>query len=227
MSKKNTKNHKPIGLWGKLFDSTVGTFIRMLSWSFLAIFFSILIEWFGMLIGWWNRHHSSEMLIVEINYLNQIGQNAILSLYPKEVATTLLTSVDTLVNDWGLRRFSQTLHGIFSPFAYAIEAAINIIYVFIVRLAVVIGIIPGLIIIFLLALADGLSERNIRTYCGGVESSWLYHHAKRLMLPSIIVFCGLYLTLPFSLNPLWVFLPLLFIFWVITFVWSSTFKKFL
>ena len=227
MSRQQTRQNKPAGIWAKLFDSTVGTFFRFAIWSFAAIFFSVLIEWFGMIIGWWSRHHSSEMLINEINYLNHIGQNAVLSFYPKEVAASLLSAVDNTVSEWGLRSMSDSIHGFFLPFAYGIEAAINIIYVFIVRFAVVIGILPGLIIIFLLALADGLSERNIRTYCGGVESSWVYHHAKRLMLPSVIVFCGLYMTLPFSLNPLWVFLPLLFIFWLITFVWSSTFKKFL
>lgn len=227
MSESSSQQHRRRGLWEKLFDGTIGQVLRFLSWSFMAIIISVLIEWIGMLADWWDRHHSREMLISEIQYLNHVGQNAILNIYPKDVAAHMLTAVDDTISDWGLRTLSHSLTGILLPVAYAIEAAINILYVFIVRFAVVLGILPGLTIIFLLAIADGLSERNIRTYCGGVESSWLYHHAKRLLAPSVIIVSGLYMTLPFSLNPLWFFLPLLFVFWLTAFIAASTFKKFL
>ncbi len=227
MNQSSSQQHKRAGIWERLFDGTVGQVIRFLSWSFMAIIISVLIEWIGMVADWWDRHHSREMLISEIQYLNQVGQNAILNFYPKDVATHMLTAVDNTVHEWGLRALSQSFTGVFLPVAYAIEAAINILYVFIVRFAVVLGIIPGLSIIFLLAITDGLSERSIRTYCGGVESSWLYHHAKRLLAPSVIIVSGLYMTLPFSLNPLWFFLPLLFVFWLTAYITASTFKKFL
>jgi len=226
-SASKERQYRRPGLWSKVFNGTLGTALALLFWSVLAIIVSILIEWLGMVIGWWETDHSRKMLVDELQYMSEIGRNSIVNVYPKDIAELLLSLFENKVQYFGIREFSSSMLTVFSPIAYAVESIINVTYIFIVRLSIVMGMLSGFLIIFILALIDGLSERNIRTYCGGVESGWVYHHAKRLLVPSLIISCGLYLTLPITINPVFFFLPIFLLFWMVTYVTAATFKKFL
>ena len=78
-----------------------------------------------------------------------------------------------------------------------------------------------------MALIDGLTEREIRKACGGNESAMRYHHAKRLIFPSVALAFGFYLTVPFTVHPALVFLPIMLLTGFSVYVTASTFKKFL
>ena len=52
-----------------------------------------------------------------------------------------------------------------------------------------------------------LVQRDLRRWGGGRESSFLYHHAKRLVWPSIVMAWVVYLAMPISVHPNFVILP--------------------
>jgi integrating conjugative element membrane protein (TIGR03747 family) len=108
-----------------------------------------------------------------------------------------------------------------------ILAAMTITQVFAVRLAVLILAFPAFILLSLLGLVDGLVQRDIRLWCGGRESSFIYHWAKKFVLPSLILPWIIYLAMPFSVHPNLVVLPFAVLFSLSIAVMASTFKKYL
>ncbi|MNG03621.1 hypothetical protein D3C84_867100 [compost metagenome] len=70
-------------------------------------------------------------------------------------------------------------------------------------------------------------RRDLRKFGAGRESSFVYHRAKRAVLPLLIVPWIIYLSLPFSLNPIAIFLPCAVLLGVAVAITSTTFKKYL
>ena len=79
----------------------------------------------------------------------------------------------------------------------------------------------------LVALVDGLVQRDLRRWGGGRESSFVYHYAKKAALPLVVLTWVTYLALPFSLHPTFVILPFATLFALTVAVTASTFKKYL
>lgn len=79
----------------------------------------------------------------------------------------------------------------------------------------------------LVALIDGLVQRDLRRWGGGRESAFVYHHSKRLMFPSLLLAWVVYLGLPFSVHPNVVILPFAGLFALAVSVTASSFKKYL
>jgi integrating conjugative element membrane protein (TIGR03747 family) len=109
----------------------------------------------------------------------------------------------------------------------AISSAVNITYMMCIRVVTILFTLPVFILWFIVAATDGLTQRDIRKYEGGIESSFVYHKVKPFILPAIALSCGIYLTSPFSINPaLFFLLPQLILFFA-TYWTCATFKKFL
>ena len=85
---------------------------------------------------------------------------------------------------------------------------------------------PGFLLIALAAFFEGLVARDIRRYTGGHESSYIFHKAKRWVIPSVVLTVTLYLMVPFSLPPAVVFAPTMLLAGVMVYVATSRFKKF-
>jgi integrating conjugative element membrane protein (TIGR03747 family) len=77
------------------------------------------------------------------------------------------------------------------------------------------------------ALVDGLVQRDLRRWGGGRESAFIYHHVKKLLFPSLLLAWIVYLGLPFSLHPNFVILPFAGLFAFAVTVTAGTFKKYL
>lgn len=99
--------------------------------------------------------------------------------------------------------------------------------VFAVRLAVLIMALPAFVLLGLMGLTDGLVQRDIRRWSGGRESSFVYHWAKKLLYPALILPWILYLAIPSSLHPNLVVLPFAILFALSVRVMASMFKKYL
>jgi len=54
---------------------------------------------------------------------------------------------------------------------------------------------------------DGLVERDLRRWGGGRESSNVFNLAKKSITPAFVLACVVYISLPYSLNPVIVILP--------------------
>ena len=99
--------------------------------------------------------------------------------------------------------------------------------VFSVRLAILTLATPIFLLFSLVALVDGLVQRDLRRWGGGRESSFVYHYAKKAALPLVVLCWVIYLAIPFSLHPTFVVLPFATLFALSLAVTASTFKKYL
>ena len=106
-------------------------------------------------------------------------------------------------------------------------AAVYVTFTFVVRLTILVLVTPLFLLTMFTGLVDGLMRRDLRKFGAGRESSFVYHRAKRAVLPLLIVPWLIYLSLPFSLNPMTVFLPCSLLLGVATAITAATFKKYL
>ncbi|MBS3952481.1 MAG: TIGR03747 family integrating conjugative element membrane protein [Methylomicrobium sp.] len=230
-----------------LFAATLTRALQAVIFLLMTLCFSILLEWLGMATGFWQApgsQHSERMLEEELRVLNDDFQRSVIVAQPADFArrfadqcydltfhkTGLQAGVIWLatptagVNDQPFRR---RLHAAYQQVHAYIEAAINVIRIFAVRLAVLTLALPAFILLALLGLTDGLVQRDIRRWSGGRESSFVYHWAKKLIYPALITPWILYLAIPDSIHPNLIVLPFAVLFAVSVRVMASTFKKYL
>ena len=221
--------------------AALGRVIRLLLLSLLV---SIFVEWIGM-TWWWPEQgvdHSRTMLQAEIEYLETNMQRSLVSANPAAyvqsvasttydtlfVKTRLIWLIDWLGRSTGPASSGRSLFGTFISAAHAyVLAAMNIVQVFAARVAVLCLAAPLFVLVTLLALVDGLVQRDLRRWGGGRESSYLYHYAKRSNGALLISACIVYLALPFSVPPIMVILPFAVLFGLSVSITASMFKKYL
>ncbi len=104
---------------------------------------------------------------------------------------------------------------------------VNTVQTFAVRLTVLLLATPVFFLFGLVGLAEGLMHRDLRRWGGGRESSFLYHHSKKFLAPSIIAAWMLYLAMPFSVHPNFIVLPFVTLFAVGVAMTTGSFKKYL
>jgi integrating conjugative element membrane protein (TIGR03747 family) len=218
---------------------------KLAFWLFAAWLFSVLAEWVGMWL-WWPQEgvdHSRRMLEREIGYVHRDFAQSLLVEHPAAYVRLFAeVSYHYLFQVTGLERFGLWLHqppdpdgyrlqlwlrGLFAHIAEHVIAAVNITQVFALRLGVLTLAMPVFVLFGLVAVVDGLVQRDLRRWGGGRESSFLYHHAKRLVWPSIVLAWVVYLAMPVSVHPNFVILPFAVLSALATAVTASTFKKYL
>jgi integrating conjugative element membrane protein (TIGR03747 family) len=229
-------------------DNTPGllsNLLRLVYWLLLALIFSILVEWIGMMF-WWpeqGANHSLDMLQNELSYLSGDLRASLLvsdtAAYASAFADTLYhwlwqkTGLETAIL-WlaatpppGASSLQASAHTLYVAIAQFVSAAANITQVFGVRLAVLTLAMPAFALAVLLGVLDGLVMRDLRRWSGGRESSFLYHHAKRWIWPLFITVWVFYLSLPMSIHPAFSILPFAALIGMVVTVTVSTFKKYL
>jgi len=218
---------------------------KVIQWLLLSLLFSILIEWVGMVMWWPDEgiDHSRTMLASEISYLDNDFRRSVVTSDPARFAKRFAdntyhylfevtrfvdfirwVSPQPTINEQGLR---PKLHNIYQPIAEFVIAMMQVTQVFSVRLAILTLAMPIFLLFSLVALVDGLVQRDLRRWGGGRESSFVYHYAKKAALPLVVLAWVIYLSLPFSLHPTFVVLPFATLFGLTVAVTASTFKKYL
>jgi len=228
-----------------LFTRGLAMISQAILWLLFSLLFSIIVEWVGMVL-WWPEQgldHSRMMLAKEISYLDTDFRRSVVTSDParfaKEVADGTyyylfeVTRVVAFIQwvspsprqeEQGMR---PTLHKIYRPLAEFVIAAMQVTQVFSVRLAILSLATPVFLLFSLVALVDGLVRRDLRRWGGGRESSFVYHYAKKAVLPLVVITWVTYLALPFSLHPTFIVLPFAILFALTVAVTASTFKKYL
>jgi integrating conjugative element membrane protein (TIGR03747 family) len=204
------------------------------------------IEWIGM--HWWWRHegvnHSKAMVVEDLNHLREYRRSLITEDAVAFAAGWALAA--TAAFEWvGVTRFiqQQVAGPAVSPADTRLQRAVKstlrdtskyltaAIYVAqdtAIRLAVVMLAIPAFALACLLGMVDGLGRRDIRKWSGGRESSFVYHHAKRVLRPALTGGFTLYLTWPTAgFNPAWMILPFCGAVGCTVSLMAATFKKYL
>ena len=218
---------------------------KVIQWILLSLLFSIIVEWAGMVLWWPDEgiEHSRTMLATEISYLESDFRRSVVTSDPAQFAKRFADNtyhylfevtrfVDFIrwvsppptTNERGLR---PTLHKIYQPIAEFMIAMMQVTQLFSVRLAILTLAMPVFLLFSLVALVDGLVQRDLRRWGGGRESSFIYHYAKKATLPLVVITWVVYLALPFSAHPSFVVLPFATMFALSVAVTASTFKKYL
>jgi len=232
---------KPKGFIGK----TLALLFKSTGILILSLILSILIEWVGLFFFWPDEgtEHSRKMLEVELNYLNEDFRQSLITSSLAKLAESYADALYYYLFEWtGLvdfihwaqqpnqpgdgkmvhasRRFMQSMADYFI-------AAIQITEVFAVRLAVLTLSLPVFFLFALIGMVEGLMQRDLRRWGGGRESSFLYHHAKRIITPVFVAPWIIYLGMPTSIHPNWIILPFAALTGTAIMVSFSSFKKYL
>ncbi|OAI15626.1 hypothetical protein A1359_09465 [Methylomonas lenta] len=213
----------------------------------ITLGFSIATEWTGMATGFWDEagtQHCQIMLEQELSVLNADFRRSVIVEQPAQFARRFAdnfynlifrkTGIESLiialakptpgVNDGSFR---QRLRHYYQLAQDYMLAAMLITQVFAVRLAVLVLALPAFVLLGLMGLTDGLVQRDIRRWSGGRESSFVYHWAKKVLYPALIMPWILYLAIPSSIHPNLIVLPFAILFAMSVRVMASTFKKYL
>jgi len=94
-----------------------------------------------------------------------------------------------------------------------------------VRLVTLAMMAPLLVLVYLIAAADGLTQRAIRRACGGRESASLYHRAKHMQVMLVAMGGALVLILPVSIDPRLVGVPVAFLVGILARLQWACYKK--
>ena len=228
-----------------LLITLLGLVVGFLLWLVLSLLASIVVEWAGMLLGWWESGdgHARAMLERELRYLNHDFVRSLISSSPARFAgevvafghhwlfeaTGISRALAWLATDPGpdAPLAHSTLHDLYVPLQGYGTAAVAVTHLFLVRLAILILASPVFLLVALVALVDGLGQRDLRRWSGGRESSFLYHTAKAFIRPTLIGAWVIYLALPVSVHPNYVVLPFAALFGLSVAVTASAFKKYL
>jgi len=204
-------------------------FLDVVSWIFLALLISIIIEWLGIFFAWWEHSgalHSDEMLIKELAWLNSDFATVLGS--PAQSSLRFSRFMYEAFFVWFGSDLAATLLRLefITPVAAYFKAAFTIIQLFFVRLVIITFSMPVFLVFAIVVIVDGAMVRDLRRFGLDRESAWVWHSAASWLKPLVVTPFVVYLASPWSLHPNWIILPfvlmLSFALWLV----SSKFKKY-
>ncbi|MDR6575965.1 TIGR03747 family integrating conjugative element membrane protein [Pseudomonas extremaustralis] len=223
--------------------SVISLVLRIIGLLIASLLFSILIEFAGVMLLWGDQgwRHSQAMLSSELGWLSEHFKSSLILQQPGQTAVQWLD----FLNQWllvqtGFADFAQQarvssqgngfwsgINQLYVSIEDFVLAAVYVTFTFVVRLTILVLATPLFLLATLTGFVDGLMRRDLRKFGAGRESSFVYHRAKRAVIPLLIVPWVIYLSLPFSLNPMTVFLPSAVMLGVTTAITAATFKKYI
>ncbi|WP_454834385.1 TIGR03747 family integrating conjugative element membrane protein [Pseudomonas lini] len=226
-----------------LIVSAIGLVLRIIGVLIASLLFSILIEFAGLLLFWSDQgwRHSQAMVNSELGWLSEHFKASLILQQP---GPTIVQWLDFL-NQWllvktGFADFAQQArvlsqgngfwnwtNQLYVSIEDFVLAAVYVTFTFVVRLTILVLATPLFLLAALTGFVDGLMRRDLRKFGAGRESSFVYHRAKRAVIPLLIVPWIIYLSLPFSLNPMAIFLPCTVMLCAAMAITTATFKKYL
>ncbi|MCP6697718.1 TIGR03747 family integrating conjugative element membrane protein [Pseudomonas donghuensis] len=217
--------------------------LRLLGLLFASLIFSIVLEFVGMLWFWPEQgwHHSHAMWLSELGWLSGHFKNSLLVQEPAQATAKVLEHLNDWVivrsgwahSDTQLKLLSResSMQGQLAQVYVVMQdyllAALFTVFIFVVRLAVLILATPLFLLAVITGAVDGLMRRDLRKFGAGRESSFVYHRAKRTLLPLMISPWVIYLSLPWTFNPIWVLVPCAALLGSMVAITTATFKKYL
>ena len=217
-------------------------FLDVVGFLFLAWLIAIAIEWVGMMLIWPEEgsNHSERMLSQELTYLNDDFATSISGSSPAITAFDVATTVKFYVFEWthfihfydwlkeaptDASSIRLSIARVAWQVADFFQSFINTTLIFAVRVTVATLSMPACLLIGTAALIDGLVQRELRIYGGGIERAMVYHHVKPWIKPAVMSTWFFYLGIPFSIHPNLIFVPAMIVFGMAIFLTSALFKK--
>jgi integrating conjugative element membrane protein (TIGR03747 family) len=197
------------------------------------------MEYIGITFFWpeAGATHSEEVMRIELGWLSTEFTRSLLLAAPSE---TLVRQIWQVYNGlvvsggWfqslGDSSQSQPMTWISWLISYLHEylmATVWIIIITLIRLTILQLSLPLFVMVVMVALVEGLGRRDLRRYGAGYESSFVYHHAKKLVKPAAVVPTMLYLSWPTAVWPNLFLLPAAILFGIAITVATASFKKYI
>jgi len=221
-SQNQAPKRKEPGLVGQLFSALV----QLLVWLFISLVVSIFIEWVGMVWVWPEQgsEHAKRVLATDQAYLNRQAYDQSL-VFKNDAIELSRQAVDWVAKQSCLRKILATVpaapdgtfaniqnwaNDLYLRYNDYLQASVFATQTFVVRLTLIFFSLPIFAIAALVGGVDGLVERDLRRWGGGRESSNVFNLARRSVVPSFVAACVVYISLPFSTNPVIVMLPFAF-----------------
>ena len=223
------------GLFGLIFLPFTMVFV-VANYLVGSIIVSIALEWGGMLFGLCDYDHAAHVLEQEFAYLGDNFTMTLLGISAEDAALRVIHFFqDGLVarppaqmhvspKELLSVRFWQNLT---ANWPYYRNAVVYVLMVTGIRCVIIVLSSLLFVLVGLVAAIDGLHLRELRKVSGGIEHASVYHHAKALIPYTVGVSPVLYLSWPRSINPNFVLLPGMLLFYLAVLVGFSTFKKFI
>lgn len=226
-----------------LFGKTLAHFFKIIGLLAISLFFSLILEYIG-LVFWWPEEgwqHSQRMFQQELSWLSNDFKQSLLMSSPGHFISLVIEQVfDWVMIKTGLLELTQTAQikaqgkgsSAFIASIYVVAedfilASVFIVMTFIIRFSILVLSIPLFIMAALTAIVDGLIRRDIRKFGAGRESSFIYHRAKKLIVPMIVAPWFLYLSAPIAVYPQLILIPCAISLGIAILVTITTFKKYL
>lgn len=214
-----------------------------------SLFFSLLIEWAGMMFLWPDAGaaHSEQVMNTELGWLSTEFTRSLMLLHPSVTLVQWVTQayqwafVDSGFTGWISHQYSTQLTshnaitretGRWSAWLAAetkdyLQAAVWVTIITLIRATILVLSVPLFVLVLLVALTEGLGRRDLRRYGAAYESSFVYHRAKALVKPALYIPCMLYLSWPTAVYPNLLLLPAAILFGLAVTVTVASFKKYL
>lgn len=212
---------KEPGLLGK----GVGSLIAFVAWMIMALLVSILVEWVGITWFWPEQgaQHSRDMVVNEYRYLNhQVKPDVSLYRYQAEIIEIFSTLAEEIAGSGIMSnirqmkmgsinsnsgRFEAWIGNIVREYSDYVYAAFYVTQLFFIRLAIIFLSVTVFLLFGMVGIADGLTERELRRWGAGRESSTMFNLSRRMIYPAFIIACVLYISFPTSIHPALIMVP--------------------
>jgi len=226
-----------------LIGTVLGLPLRIFGLLLASLIISFVLEYVGLAFFWTEEgwHHSQAMFNTELGWLSETFKQSLIVSDPGHAAKVILEQV----YEWcfvktGFIAFTQQaamnaqgdgtlawLSRVYLLIEDYVLATIYVTLIFIVRLMVLTLSMPLFVMAMTIGFTDGLMRRDLRRFGAGRESSFIYHRARKLVVPLLIAPWFVYLSLPVSVSPTFVLIPCAIMLGIAVMVTAATFKKYL
>jgi integrating conjugative element membrane protein (TIGR03747 family) len=237
------RNDHPVARKGFI-GKTLDLVFKIIGLLLFSAVMSVVIEWIGISFFYpeLGYTHSEQMMKQEMGYLSSSLDGDDLNREAINNASGRLNDVVTfLFIDSGLidlltaaktpapgdNRFIVFVKQVAADYYNYFMSAIYVLIMFLIRLSILVLSIPVFIMFGLVGVADGLMQRDLRRWCGGTESGYIYHWAKKFAFPVLVVSWMAYLSIPCSIHPNFIVTPFAVLYGLVLMVMTSKFKKYL
>lgn len=199
-----------------------------------SLLFSLIVEWAGIAFLWPEQgaEHSHMMMNEELGWFAENVTQSLLVASPVNQLETLLHQtwqwlfIDTGFIPWLEQMRNKDTLWLQLADTY-FQATVYVTLTFVLRIFILLLATPLFMLTALVGITDGLVRRDIRRFGCGYESGFIYHHAKRTVIPVFFLAWIVYLSLPFSVNPCVILLPAALLFGISVSITTGSFKKYI
>ncbi|VTP17347.1 hypothetical protein PUATCC27989T_05348 [Phytobacter ursingii] len=243
---QTTAPPKPHGFFTVLLWDTPWRIIGML---LVSLLFSLIVEYIGIAFFWPEQgaEHSRAVMQAESSYFVEgFTRSLLLSSPVVTIQGWIALGYEWLFVNSGFMGWLQSIQtptvgsgngvtdGLNAWIAWTVQtgyeylvATMYVSLVFLMRITILVLSVPLFVLVTIVGIADGMVRRDLRRYGAAYESSFLYHHAKRVVKPAAYIPCVLYLSAPFAVYPNLLLLPAALLMGLAISVTMGSFKKYL